>query len=510
MPIRMSKDENNTNNQGPPGRSKGLGNLLPLLLGLFIRYPKIFILVIILGGIFYWFGGSQNGIMKQAAASLLATGCNFDQKEYDKAEVFEPLALNDKNPLPEHFSLEKYCPKRLNQGEQGSCVAWASAYACRTILEAQKEASNPDEVAFSPSFLYNQIGLDGCQGSYIIRAMEKMKEDGLIPLDKFPYSDQDCSRQPTSEQKALAQRYTMSGFNRLTLDGDDYKIDLNAIRQNVSQGAPVVIGMMVGGSFMHSMVGKKVWIPEDQDYQMNNFGGHAMCIIGYDDYLEGGAFQLMNSWGNDWGIDGLAWVRYKDFQFFGKEAYGVYPMGTKGIEENTIFSMGIALVNNETNKRMEVFKTAEQLFKLVEPINKNTKFKIEVENSLACYTYIFGEESDGSSYVLFPYTSKHSPYCGITGTRLFPKDYSLSPDSLSNHDHIVILVTKKPIDFNRLNLDINNNRGKNYMEKVNLTIKDQSIKQVKFIDGDQVKFETKSDDTQNMVAVFFEIDVVNK
>ena len=38
-----------------------------------------------------------------------------------------------------------------------------------------------------------------------------------------------------------------------------------------------------------------------------------MCVIGYDDYFEGGAFQVMNSWGKEWGEDGLFWMRYNDF-----------------------------------------------------------------------------------------------------------------------------------------------------------------------------------------------------
>ena len=43
------------------------------------------------------------------------------------------------------------------------------------------------------------------------------------------------------------------------------------------------------------------------------------------------------------------------------------------------------------------------------------------------YLYFRTWKDDGSSYVLFPYlkpgetVSKHSPYCGITGYRLFPK-----------------------------------------------------------------------------------------
>src|SRR6185436_7127394 len=67
----------------------------------------------------------------------------------------------------------------------------------------------------------------------------------------------------------------------------------------------------------------------ESDYEMPGFGGHAMCVIGYDDYKFGseGGFQLMNSWTSKWGKNGLAWVRYSDFKHFAREAYAVYPQG---------------------------------------------------------------------------------------------------------------------------------------------------------------------------------------
>ena len=81
---------------------------------------------------------------------------------------------------------------------------------------------------------------------------------------------------------------------------------------------------------MSRMLGQKVWEPTSRDYSMSGFGGHAMCVIGYDDDLQGGAFQIMNSWGQEWGDRGFCWIRYDDFEHFVKEAYGVAPMGAAG------------------------------------------------------------------------------------------------------------------------------------------------------------------------------------
>lgn len=42
-----------------------------------------------------------------------------------------------------------------------------------------------------------------------------------------------------------------------------------------------------------------------------------------------GSFQIMNSWGPSC-EDGVAWVRYKDFMHFNKEAYALQPLPKRG------------------------------------------------------------------------------------------------------------------------------------------------------------------------------------
>jgi len=474
MPIRIVKDREQTTQDNYPGGGGGGGGRLPgginsgcltALLPLLLKNPKIAIIVLAIGAAIYFFGG-KNLIQSVAGDSSFSLGADLNPQMYDKAEVFEPLADNVKNPLPERVTLEEFAPERLNQGRQGSCVAWSSAYAARSILYARQTGKDPDAIAFSPSFLYNQIGLEGCQGSYIIRAMENMQQVGALPFSQFPYDENDCTSQPAKFQLQSASAYRISGFNRLSKSGDNYKVDMLAVKQNLAQGAPVVIGMMVGGTFMQEMMGKKVWIPSSDDYGKMGFGGHAMSVIGYDDYLEGGAFQIMNSWGTEWGENGMGWIRYKDFDFFVKEAYGMNPMGTAENPDNSRLQVefGLAAYNDEQSNTRELpsiplhYKSGIT-YAVAQPVKKGDKFKIEITNSSACYIYIFGQETDGSSYTLFPYTPKHSPFCGITGTRLFPKDYSLQADDIGSKDLMAVVVTKQPVDYKVLNETINSSRG---------------------------------------------------
>lgn len=521
MPIRIVKDQEQTTQDNYPGGGGGGGGQLPgginggcltALLPLLLRNPKIALIILAVGAAIYFLGG-KNLIQSATSGGTFSLGADLNQQMYDKAEVFEPLADNVKNPLPERVTLEQYAPERLNQGSQGSCVAWSSAYAARSILYARQTGKNPDDVAFSPSFLYNQIGLEGCQGSYIIRAMENMQQVGALPLKQFPYNENDCSTQPAQFQLQSASAYRIGGFNRLSKSGDDYKVDLLAIKQNLAQGAPVVIGMMVGGTFMQDMMGKKVWIPSADDYNKMGFGGHAMSVIGYDDYLEGGAFEIMNSWGTDWGENGIGWIRYKDFDFFVKEAYGMNPMGTTEKQDDSQLQVefGLAAYNDgQTDLRnlpsIPLSYKNGITYAVTQPVKKGDKFKIEVTNSSACYTYIFGQETDGSSYILFPYTPKHSPFCGITGTRLFPKDYSLQADEVGSKDLLAVVLTKKPIDYKVLNEAISKSRQGSFAAKVSEALGSQLKKDVNFVEkGGNVGFDIQVS-PDDAVAFVIEVD----
>jgi hypothetical protein len=465
--------------------------------------------------------GANNSGNKMA----LAQGCKLDQKEFDKAEVFEPLAKT----LPENKSGRKasvlsYAPKRMSQGAQGSCTAWACVYATTTILHATATGKDPNSLAFSPAFIYNQMTKGNCTGTNIGLALDKLVKEGAVSLNDFPYSDQSCNKQPSNELKQKAEKFKLRGYNRLTLKHDNYKIDMEAIKQNITQGAPVVIGMAVGGSF-YSIGTEGLWVPTKKEYENvkksldghivddgsgGGFGGHAMCVVGFDDDYEGGAFHIMNSWGDDWGKDGLFWMRYKDFEYFVNtfygEAYGLYPMGKKKKENtnDTDFKCAIGLLDNESKKYFPFKGKGGNVFETEDVIPKGTKFKIAVKNEEECYVYVFGQETDGSSYVLFPYTEKHSAFMGIVGARLFPKDYSLQLDNKGNKDVMAVVFTKEKINYKALNKKISASNAPTYQAKIAEALGDTGIKQAKLEDGEKISFSAKSKG-KNAMAVVFEI-----
>jgi len=497
MPIRMTDDPNDPNQdynddsggggRGPnlPGGGGGLMSLLPMLLGLFKGKGIIALLVIGAGAFFLFKSGTCN--VADVVSKFSQSGYNFNPSEFNKASVYEGLEDDaGRNPLPEAVSLLKYAPARENQGQQGSCVAWSCAYASQTILTAAATGADPNSIRFSPSYLYNQIKLEGCQGSYLQRAMEAMQRNGGVSLRQYPYNDQDCESEPSSSDIQAGRQNLIHGFTRITNGDNINEISVRGIKEHLNKNAPVAIGMMVGESFMQGMKGQDLWTPQGMDESQMGMGGHAMSVIGYDDRKYGGAFQIMNSWGADWGNNGVAWVRYGDFKTYVREAYGIDPLPKRSNVANIPLECTIGLVNNDGGKNIPLRVSANNVFQTTSPIAKGTRFKMSIENATECYIYVFGMEVDNSSYVLFPYlktgetVSKHSPYCGITGYRLFPKAQSMEADSIGNRDFIAIVVSKDELDYNALNAAISNSKQVDYYNKVNEALQSILIRSARF------------------------------
>ena len=106
-------------------------------------------------------------------------------------------------------------------------------------------------------------------------------------------------------------------------------------------------------------------------------------------------------------------------------------------------------------------------------LNPGTRFKMEIRNESECYIYVFGKETDGSSYTLFPYPrsddptkTKYSPFCGIAGYRLFPKDKSMQPDSIGTRDVMAVVVSKDSLNWSALNEKISQNKTGDYAARL--------------------------------------------
>lgn len=230
--------------------------------------------------------------------------------------------------------LDDYLPPVDSQGQQGSCVGWATAYYAKTAIEKKEEGWNVTSSTtniFSPAFIYNQRPnrFSGDNGMVISDALDILVSKGCAKYPAMPYSDRDHQTQPSSSALSQALNYRAATYERL---GGFRSLNTNTIQEIkdwlVSQETPLVFGMEVYDSFMRYRGENNGVITDVKsgDYR----GGHAMAIVGFDDNVGGGSFKVVNSWGVNWGSNGFVWIPYSELRRVVHSVYTIEDLSNSG------------------------------------------------------------------------------------------------------------------------------------------------------------------------------------
>ena len=219
-------------------------------------------------------------------------------------------------------------PPVANQGTEGSCVAFAVAYANRSFQNGQSFYDLMGKVntknLFSPAYIFNQTNVGDCDGSYFVTtgqnagALDKMKSEGVCSLYDMPYNDANgCTQQPNAFQRKQAALNKIERFERIT------DLSVGNLKVLLLNNFPIIIGAEVDYNFGNA----------DRNFIWNSkgafMGNHAMVICGYDDSKK--AFRIINQWGESWGDNGYTWLDYDHLQNVVFEAYITYPLNSGNI-----------------------------------------------------------------------------------------------------------------------------------------------------------------------------------
>ncbi len=214
--------------------------------------------------------------------------------------------------LPSSVDLIPYFPPIGDQGNYGTCVAWAVGYNHKSFLEAKVNDDtyySDENKMMSPKDLFwaidNSDKGDDCNGTSFEPAYDIILSRGIASLTTVPYTDLgDCSSSPQSSWNNDAANHKISNYREIDVDKD-------VIKSYLADGRAVVFGAKLGDEFFDYTGGV-------YDYQSYGYTGqhayHAMILSGYDDSQgANGAFRIVNSWGSNWGDNGKMWI---DQDFF--------------------------------------------------------------------------------------------------------------------------------------------------------------------------------------------------
>ncbi|MBM7556421.1 C1 family peptidase [Halanaerobacter jeridensis] len=218
------------------------------------------------------------------------------EEEYNELPKLKTLS---NVTAPSQVDLSNDMPPVGNQGSQGSCVGWATAYAYKTYQEKQDHNWNVNsrDNQFSPAYVYNQINGGQDRGSHVNDALNLIKNQGVCPLSVMPYDDNDYWTQPNSRQRQVASKYKAKSWGTLAAG------NVSAMKNHLAAGDVITVAIPVYQDFNVSNSN-----PIYDNTYGNLSGWHAITFVGYSDSKR--AFKLINSWGSRWGFNGYGWMSY--------------------------------------------------------------------------------------------------------------------------------------------------------------------------------------------------------
>lgn len=197
-------------------------------------------------------------------------------------------------PQPVNLLDRPYAPPVLNQGPDNDCNENAVAWAMMFLMGKQGLSQwMPSRLALWYA-VRNALGEAGQNvGSSIAQTIAAAKR-GIPSELVWPYSEP-FTQSPTLHTTPIIKIIKASVIKPANM--------LKGIERALAEGFPVVVGATIYDTFVPDPVTGIIPNPKLTDTAI---GGHCWDIVGDDGAVP--QKRMLNSWGEDWGQKGCAWL----------------------------------------------------------------------------------------------------------------------------------------------------------------------------------------------------------
>ena len=205
----------------------------------------------------------------------------------------------------------------LNQGNCGSCVAFATVATLETQMNIHHQVAwlNPK---FSTEALF-ACGGGGCEsGWWPSSATEFLKSTGVPDEACAPYTMGATGQDVSCNSICLDSASRSQKVSEVTTPSGSIETVKAALRNG-----PLVTTLDVYADFVVYSSG--IYKHSKGEY----LGGHAVSIVGFNDAER--YWLVRNSWGTDWGDNGFVKVSYDDTSGISDETWGFQIPSTEGL-----------------------------------------------------------------------------------------------------------------------------------------------------------------------------------
>jgi C1A family cysteine protease len=230
-------------------------------------------------------------------------------------------------------SLETLTSNPRNQGERGTCMAFAMSAAAEILLRR-----NGTELTLSPQNAYfvakRATDTWDVAGLPPMTTMQKItaKQEGFVEEKFWPYNPVagNCEAYNTAHPNFACSETEVQGggdngrtqepqaasaSQLKVVEAHQLYASLGRIKQALYRGYPVILSANANTDFNAAGIRSGVisWVGKQANCG-ENVCGHAFLAVGYqdDESVPGGGYLIVkNSWGTKWGEKGLALASYE-------------------------------------------------------------------------------------------------------------------------------------------------------------------------------------------------------
>jgi len=394
---------------------------------------------------------AQNDAARSAEspAGSRGAGVVVDDTDYLSIPLKPTFRSVRKDESRTSYSLKKYAPYAGNQGVRNTSVGWALSYSARTIAAALNRNWNDrsyiTEHAYSPSFVYNRLmvqkgGMDGTcmQGTKVEDGLRLLKTIGTVKKVDFPVS---CTHRPDSEDDQRAFEHRIFQYSRLFSLNEQNKT--SDIKKSIRERKPVIVVMKVPPS-LYEADGVSDWAGSTS--KEDGVDWHVMTIVAYDDDRNGGAFEVMNSWGPYWGTDGFIWMPYAAIEKYVGYAYEVHVAAGNRLERMS----GSVSIEVADAGILQTTENAIGNFRTKIPLPSGTTLRIRSRSAGPVFMYIISSDLSRSLTLLFPdRTQKESAFISFEATNIWESPL-LELDESAGTDYLSVVLSTEQVNLEHM------------------------------------------------------------
>ncbi|MCL2231135.1 MAG: C1 family peptidase, partial [Treponema sp.] len=412
------------------------------------------------------------------------------------------------------------------------CTGWASSFAARTISESI-ETNRTNQIqssdnAFSPLDAYlgfysfsNRIprGYETESFLRILDYLKSIRQEGAQVPDVLDYlKTTGAVKRNEAERTNLHLIFRASYLNLRRFPISDYvRLFSNRfgvpgtieervlpVKKSLSERKPVIIAMVTPLSFHNR--GTDVFRPYESP-SSGTHGAHAMCVVGYDDNRHGGAFEVQNSWGTNWGNGGYIWIPYGVFANFVFEAYEIIEnLSLYG--ESTRFAANIDIEVFNSREGMPVTFDRQGFYKTNLSYPSGTEFRFLMTNRFPSYVYAFAADSSTQNISrIFPLAGVSPVMDYLDSTIAWPGEREwIQMDETVGTDYLIVLFSKEALDINAIQRRFANERGA-FVQRVSRAVGQNFIpyNNVQY-NNNKIEFSAETHNPRSVFGLLLAID----